>query len=153
MNTKKELARFFTWLRNGICFAFTWFVILRLIASWVIGAETVSVAQLTDMLLWTGGGVLLFCIAFTRLIIRKAGFTARLTFFMVLFTIYEIGYFYYTGLFRDFGCIYEWALFALAVVPLYFICLAIYSVYRKKKGALYTSALQKYQQERRTAND
>ena len=113
----------------------------------------ITVNQLIEMLLWTAGGVLIFCIAFRKLILRKMGFTARLTFFMVLLTIYEIGYFYYTGLFRDFGCIYEWALFALAVVPLYFICLAIYGIYRKKKGALYTSALQKYQQERRTADD
>lgn len=148
MNTKKELARFFTWLRNGICFAFTWFVFLRLIASWVTGAEKISVMQLTDLLIWTTGGVLLFCMAFTKLIIRKAGFTARLTLFMVHIAAYEIGYFYYTGLFKDFGGIYEWALFALIVIPLYLICLAIYSVYRKKKGGLYTAALQKYQQER-----
>lgn len=153
MNTKKELATFFTWLRNGICFAFTWFVFLRLIASWVAGAEKISVIQLTDMLLWTSGGVVLFCIAFTKLIIRKAGFTARLTFFMALITICEIGYFYYTGLFKDFGCIYEWALFALIVIPLYLICLAIYGIYRKKKGELYTAALQKYQQERKTVNE
>ena len=153
MDTKKEVAKFFTWLRNGICFVFTWLVFLRLTASWVIGAETVSVSQLTHMLLWTAGGVLLFCAAFTRLILKKAGFTARLTLFMALLTVYEIGFFYYEGLFSNFGCIYEWALFALMVVPLYLICLAIYSIYRKKKGELYTAALQKYQNERKTANE
>ncbi len=153
MNIKKELARFFTWLRNGICFAFTWFVILWLTASWVTGAETLSVVQITDTLLWTAGGVLLFCIAFTRLIIRKAGFTARLTSFMLLLTIYEIGFFYYEGLFKDFTRIYEWVLFALIVILLYIICLAIYGFYRKKKGALYTEALQRYQQERKAINE
>lgn len=153
MNTKKELATFFTWLRNGICFAFTWFVILRLIASWAGGIETVSVTQLADMLLWTSGGVLLFCIAFTRLIIRKAGFTARLTFFMILITVYEIGYFYYEGLFTDLGYAYEWIIFAVIVVIMYLISLGIYQIYRKKKGELYTVALQKYQQERQAVNE
>ncbi len=153
MNTKKELATFFTWLRNGICFAFTWFVFLRLITSWVAGAEKISVIQLTDMLLWTSGGVLLFCIAFTKLIIRKAGFTARLTFFMALITVYEIGYFYYGGLFVNSGYAYEWIIFAVVVIAMYLVSLGIYQLYRRKKGELYTAALQKYQQERKTINE
>ncbi len=153
MNTKKELKTFFTWLRNGICFAVTWFLILRIIASITLGLETVSISHLTDMILWTSGGVLIFCLIFTNLIIKKLGFTARLTIFMVLVTAYEIGYFYYRGIFKGLGCVYEWLLFALLVIPMYLICLAIYSIYRKKKGELYTFALQKYQQERKTVNE
>ncbi len=153
MNIKKELKTFFIWLRNGICFAFTWLFFLRLIASKVSGIETISVTQLTDMLLWTIGGVLLFCIAFRKLLIRNAGFTARLTLFMALITAYEAGYFYHEGLFAGSGHTYEWVIFAVLVIFMYLICLAIYSLYRKKKGELYTFALQKYQQERKAVNE
>lgn len=153
MNTKKELAVFFIWFRNGICFAFTWLVFLRLIALKANGIDTISVNRLIEMLLWTAGGVLLFCIAFRKLILRKTGFTARLTFFMVLTAAYEAGYFYHKRLFTGSGYAYEWILFSALIVVMYLICLAIYSVYRKKNGERYTIALQKYQQERKIANE
>ena len=47
MNTKKELKNFFIWLRNGTCFAVTWFLILELIVSWISGTDTISVVNLT----------------------------------------------------------------------------------------------------------
>ena len=81
MNTKKELKTFFTWLRNGTCFAVTWFLILELIVRWISGADTISIVNLTKTIVWTVGGVLIFCAAFTRLFIRRFGFTARLTIF------------------------------------------------------------------------
>lgn len=153
MNIKKELKTFFSWLRNGTCFAITWFLILRIIASAALGIEAVSINSLINMVLWTSGGVLLFCLVFTSLVIKKTGFTGRLTIFMILFTVYEIGYFYYEGIFTGLSSVYEWLLFALLVISMYLICLAIYSIYRRKKGDLYTLALQKYQQERKSANE
>ncbi len=153
MNNKTELTRFFTWLRNGICFTVTWFLILELITKSVAGVETLYVSRLIKTILWTSGGVLVFCIIFTNLIIKKLGFTARLTIFMTALTVYEVAYFYSIGIFTHAGCIYQWALFFLIILPLYFICLAIYMLYRKKKGELYTFALQKYQQERKTENE
>jgi len=153
MNIKKELAVFFIWFRNGICFAFTWLLLLRLIVLKANSIDTISVNQLIEMLLWTAGGVLIFCIVFRKLVLRKTGFTARLTLFMVLITAYEAGCFYHEGLFTGSGHAYEWLLFSALVVLMYLICLAIYSVYRKKNGERYTVALQKYQQERKLANE
>ena len=153
MNTKKELKTFFTWLRNGTCFAVTWFLILELIVRWISGVDTISVVNLTKTIVWIVGGVLIFCVAFTRLIIKKFGFTARLTFFMSTITICEILFFYNIGLFVDASHMHQWLLFFAIILFLYFICLAIYGCYRKKKCELYTYALQKYQQERRSVNE
>lgn len=153
MNTKKELKTFLIWLRNGTCFAVTWFLILEIIVMWISGTGTISVVNLTKIIVWTVGGVFIFCVAFTRLIIRKFGFTARLTFFMTAITIYEILFFYNVGFFRDAGYFYQWLLFFAIVLCLYFICLTIYGNYRKKRSELYTLALQKYQQERRIVNE
>ena len=99
MNTKKELKTFFIWLRNGTCFAVTWFIILELISKWIAGNDTLSVAGLTRTILWTVGGVLIFCVMFTRLLVRKLGFTARLSVFMGVLAIYELAYFYTSGIF------------------------------------------------------
>ncbi len=153
MNTKKELKTFFIWLRNGTCFVVTWFLILELIVRWISGVDTISVVNLTKTIVWIVGGVLIFCAAFTRLIIKKFGFTARLTFFMSAITIYEILFFYNIGLFVDESHLHQWLLFFAIILCLYFICLAIYGSYRKKKSELYTHALQKYQQERRSVNE
>ena len=153
MNTKKELKTFFTWLRNGTCFAITWFLILELIVRWIIGADTISIVSLTKTIVWTVGGVLIFCVAFTRLFIRRFGFTARLTFFMLAIMVYEILFFYNIGLFIDSGHVHQWLLFFAIILCLYFFCLVIYGSYRKKKCELYTHALQKYQQERRCVNE
>ncbi len=153
MNTKKELKTFFIWLRNGTCFAVTWFLTLELIVRWLSGSDTISVVNLTKTLFWTVGGVFLFCVSFTSLFIRKIGFTARLTFFMSLITIYELLFFYNIGLFADTSQFHQWLLFFAIILCLYFICLAIYSHYRQKRSELYTLALQKYQQERRNVNE
>ena len=152
MNTKKELKTFLIWLRNGSCFVVTWFLILELIVRWLAGTDTISVATLTRTIFWIVGGVLIFCTAFTRLFIRKIGFTARLTLFMTAITIYEILFFYNIGLFTDADSLGKWSVFFAIVLGFYFICLAIYGSYRQKKSESYTLALQKYQQERRVVN-
>lgn len=152
MNTQKEVKTFFIWLRNGSCFAVTWFLIIELMVRWISGTDTISVANLTKTFFWTVGGVFIFCVVFTRLFIRKIGFTARLTLFMTSITIYEILFFYNIGFFTNEGVFQQWFLFFVIVLGLYFICLAIYGCYRKKKSELYTLALQKYQQERSVVN-
>ena len=153
MNTKKELKTFFIWVRTGTCFAVTWFLILELIVRWVSGADTISIVNLTKVIVWTVGGVFIFCVAFTRLFIRRFGFTARLTIFMSAITFYEILFFYNIGLFIDASYLHQWLLFFAIILCLYFICLVIYGSYRTKKSELYTHALQKYQQERRCVNE
>jgi len=153
MNTKNELKTFFTWLRNGTCFAVTWFLILELIINWISGVDTISTVNLTKTIVWTVGGVLIFCVAFTRLFIRRFGFTARFTIFMFAIMFYEILFFYNIGLFVDASHLHQWLLFFVIILCLYCSCLVIYGSYRKKKCELYNHALQKYQQERRSVNE
>ena len=121
MNTKKELKTFFIWLRNGTCFAVTWFLILELIVSWISGTDTISVVNLTKTIVWTLGGVLIFCVAFTRLFIRRFGFTARFTIFMLAITFYEILFFYSIGLFGDKLFASMAALFFYYLVPIFYL--------------------------------
>lgn len=157
MNTKKEIITFFTWFRNGTCFAFTWFMFLHIIMCWVSelwidGTQSLSLEKLTFIFLGTAGAVLIFCLVFTKLIIRKLGFTARLSIFMALITIYELLCLRHMGVFTHL-CSYQLLLFLAFIAPSYLICLVIYNIYRKKKGELYTSALQKYQRERQSVNE
>lgn len=152
MNTKKELTKFFTWLRNGICFAVTWFLILDLISRSVAGAETIRVEYLVKLVLWTSGGVLIFCTMFTELLVKKLGFTARLSIFMGILTLYELAYFHSIGILTHL-CSCQLLLFLAIIIPSYLISLGIYFIFRKKKGELYTNSLHKYQQERKAVNE
>lgn len=59
---------------------------------------------------------------------------------MTASTIYEILFFYNIGFFRESGQFYQWLFFFTIVLCLYFICLAIYGSYRKKKGLPFIGA-------------
>lgn len=152
MSNKNELKKFFVWFRNGSCFVITWFIVLELIARWLVKSETLSVVNLTKTIFWTMGGVLIFCIAFTRIIFKKAGFTGRLAVFMPILTIYEVMFFYSIGIFGKTSHIYQWVILISIVLCLFIVCLMIYGCYRRK-SVIYTNALNKYQEERKKAND
>lgn len=143
---KKDIIQFFTWLRNGIAFSVTWFLILRLLYNRITNIQTVSTDNLIKMIICLSGGVLLFCLLFTRILFRKMCFTGRLTCFMLLISVYEGLCFYWCGYFVKDAAISQWLLFSGIVVVLYLICIAIYQKYSKKYGEIYTMALKKYQQ-------
>ena len=63
---KQELKKFLIWMRNGISFAVTWFLILLLAGSYGLNIPQIAVATLTKMVVLTAGGALLFCICFTN---------------------------------------------------------------------------------------
>lgn len=144
---KKDVKQFFIWLRNGISFSVTWFLILKLIYNRLANIQNVSTDNLLKMIIWLSGGVLLFCLLFTGILFRKMNFTGRLTCFMLLFSVYEGLYFYRCGYFAEKGTLSQWLLFCGIVMVLYFICIAIYQKYSKKHGEIYTKALKKYQKE------
>ena len=152
-STKKDIIQFFTWLRNGISFSVTWFLILELIYNRLANIQTVTTDNLLKMITWLSGGALLFCLLFTRILFRKMGFIGRLTCFMLLLSVYEGLYFYWRGYFVTEGAISQWFLFSGIVVVLYLVCIAIYQIYSKKYGEIYTTALKKYQQERIRKNE
>lgn len=151
--TKKDLIQFFTWLRNGIAFSVTWFLILKLIYNRMAHIQTISTDNLLKMVIWLSGGVLLFCLLFTRILFKKMGFTGRLTCFMLLFGVYECLYFYWRGYFTTEGTIGQRVLFFGIILGLYLICIAIYQKHSKRYGEIYTKALKKYQQERISSNE
>lgn len=147
-NRKKDIIQFLLWLRNGTAFCTAWFLVLLLAYSYCAGIRSIPTKGLIKLVLWITGGVFVFSLCFTRLLIRKWGFTKRLTCFMGIISLYECLGFYWLGFFRGKGTILQWFLFVVIVFFLYLASIAIYQRYSKKQGEIYTRALRQYQKER-----
>lgn len=145
---KSEVIRFAVWMRNGIAFCTAWFVILILVYSYIFNVQSISTKSLGKIVLLIIGGVFVFNLSFTRLIIRKWNFTARLTCFICAISLYECLGFYWLGFFDGKGTIVQWLIFIGIICSLYFICIALYRQYSKKQGEIYTKVLKEYQMER-----
>lgn len=145
---KKYMVQFLVWLRNGIAFGTTWFLILVLAYHYFSGVQVISTNSLVKLVFWITGGVLLFNLCFTRLFISKWGFTKRLTCFMCAISLYECFGGYWLGFFTGKWTIPQWTIFIMVVLILYLISIAIYQRYSKKQGEIYTQALHQYQQKR-----
>ncbi len=162
---KQSLPQFLTWLRNGFAFCTTWFLILLIAFGVLHDAEAVTMQALVHLLLWCAGGSLLFSLIFTRLVLRNCGFTFRLTLFLLLaagyqflLPIYEpnsLRFFFGKQFPMQYSGGFRWGYFVTAnfnaivfvgiMVVLFVACMVIYHFYSKKKGALYTEALRRYQ--------
>lgn len=151
-NRKKDLIQFGVQMRNGIAFCTTWFLTLVLIFCCFSKRQTISVNSLFKMLVLTVGGVFIFNLLFTQILIKKWRFTTRLTVFMLSISAYECVGFYWLEFFKGKGTFAQWLLFIGIVCGLYFCCIAIYRQYSKKQGEIYTQALKKYQQQRGVSN-
>ena len=146
---KQELKKFLIWMRNGISFAVTWFLILLLVGSYGLNIPQIAVTTLIKMVVLTAGGALLFCICFTKLILVRWSFIKRLSFFVVLLSAYQVVGFYWIGFFANSGSVLQWVIYAAIIIVLYFCCLLIcYACYRKE-GKAYTQALSEYQKRRK----
>lgn len=152
-NNKKNILQFLVWLRNGTAFCTTWFLIIWLIYSHISNHQTISVNGLTKLLLLVFGGVFIFSILFTQLLIRRWSFTKRLTGFMATISIYECAGFYWIGIFSGAGTFLQWIAFLGIVCFLYLLCIAVYQQYSRRLGTIYTQALEKYQIQRRNADE
>lgn len=145
-NFKSEVIRFAVWMRNGVAFCTTWFLILILAYNYIFNIQNISTKSLMKVVLLIIGGVLIFNLSFTRIIIKKWNFMVRLTFFMCAISLYECLGFYWLGYFK--GVAVQWLIFIGIILVLYFICAVLYQKYSKKQGEIYTKGLQKYQMER-----
>ncbi len=145
-NFKSEVIRFAVWMRNGVAFCTTWFLILILAYNYIFNIRNISTKGLMKVVLLIIGGVLIFNLSFTRIIIKKKNFMVRLTCFMCAISLYECLGFYWLGYFK--GIAVQWLTFIGIIFALYFICAVLYQKYSKKKGEIYTKGLQKYQMER-----
>lgn len=152
LSIKKEFIRFLVWTRNGIAFCTTWFLILILVYNKIFDIQAVSTDSLIKLMLWIIGGVLIFNLIFTRLIVKKMSFTVRLTCFMSVIGGYECIGFYWFDFIESDGKAFEWTVFVGIILVLYFICMALYTIYSKRKGELYTQRLKEYQLKRSMEN-
>lgn len=151
-NRKKDMIQFLVWLRNGTAFCTTWFLILVLAYNHFFSIQTIPTNSLIKLVFWIIGGVFIFNLCFTRLLISKWLFTKRLTCFMSAISLYECLGFYWLGFFTGTGTIFQWLLFIVIIFILYLVSIAIYQRYSKKQGEIYTRALQEYQQKRNMEN-
>lgn len=147
-NFKSEVIRFAVWMRNGIAFCTTWFLFLILVYNYIFNIQNISTNHLMKLVLLIIGGVLIFNLCFTRIIIKKLTFVARLTCFMSAISLYECLGFYCLGFFKGKGTAVQWLIFIGIILILYFICAVLYQKHSKKQGEIYTKKLQKYQMER-----
>ena len=151
-NLKKNITQFLVWMRNGSAVGISWILILWLIFGNMYGVESIAIKKLSNMVLFVVGGVFLFSVFFTRVIIKKWSFVTRLTCFIVAAVVYECAVFYGTGFWVGSGSPVKWIFFVAPILISYFICILLYRGYSKKKGDIYTEALQRYQQERLSEN-
>ena len=146
--TKPELKRFLIWMRNGTCFAVTWFLILLLAGTHGLGVPAIPVALLVKMVVLVAGGVLLFCVSFTKLLLVRWSFFARIGFFIGLFSVYQAVGFYWIGFFQDSGTALRWGIYGGIMLACYLLCLLIYHLFYRKEREVYTQALREYQKKR-----
>ena len=57
---KKDIIQFFVWMRNGIAFCTSWFLVLILVYNYICGNQTISTVNLTKMVFLVIGGVFVF---------------------------------------------------------------------------------------------
>lgn len=145
---KRDMMHFLEQMRNGTAFCTTWFLILVLVYSYIFKRQIILVNSLAKMLLLIVGGVFIFNLFFTQVLIKRWSFTRRLTCLMVSISVYECAGFYWLGFFRGRGTIIQWCIFVGIVCGLYLCSVAIYYLHSKKQEEIYTQALIKYQQQR-----
>lgn len=145
---KQDLIQFLKWMRNGISFLSTWFLILMLIFCTITDVKSIPTIILIKMLVWISGGVLIFNLIFTNVLINKWSFIQRLSVFMILISFYQCVGFYWFDFFTGTENIFQWLIYIAIVLVLYTISILIYHKISQKQGELYTDALKKYQQKR-----
>lgn len=147
-NFKTDAIQFAIWMRNGISFCTTWFLILILVYNHIFNIQTIQTKSLIKVVFLIIGGVLIFNLSFTRFMIKKMNFTVRLTCFMCTISLYECLGFYWLDFFEGNGTAVQWLIFIGIIFILYLICIVLYQKYSKRQGEFYTKILREYQMER-----
>ena len=137
-----EMKKFFSWVRNGTCFAFTWLMILVEADLLARGQAAISAAYIGKLLILCLGGSLLFSFCFTKAFLRTPGFTRRLLLFFLSYGIYQSLGFWWLGI--VFTQLSDWLIYIGILLLCWGICQLGYGYYSKKVGALYTEALNRY---------
>ena len=142
---------FLAFVRNGLCFSYTWLLLMLMEGAVFSGIKAIEVGFLFKVFLMCLYGAVCFAVCFTDFVIRTKGFIFRLTVLFVTFIPVEVFTFYKLNLFVGKGTAREWIAFGVIVVSLYVTCLVLDKTKYKDKGEKYTRLLNEYK--RRNANE
>ncbi|MCR4678766.1 MAG: hypothetical protein K5679_08430 [Lachnospiraceae bacterium] len=140
---------FLVYTRNGLCFSFTWLMLMLLEGAAFSGIRAIEVGFIFKVFLMCLYGAVCFAVCFTDFLIRAKGFIFRLTVLFVLFIPAEIFTFYKLTIFSGKGTIPEWVIFGVIVVSFYITCLVLDRTKYKDKGERYTKLLNDYNRRQR----
>ncbi|MBR5897129.1 MAG: hypothetical protein IKZ39_05885 [Lachnospiraceae bacterium] len=142
---------FLAYIRNGLCFSFTWLLLMLMEGAVFNGIKAIEVGFLFTVFLMCLYGAVCFAVCFTDFVFRTKGFIFRLTVLFLLFIPAEVFTFYKLNIFVGRGTAKEWAIFAVIVVSFYIACLVLDKTKYKDTGEKYTRLLNEYK--RRNANE
>jgi len=141
--------RFLGFIRDGVAYSFSWFVILVLIIGLLSGQPDIGVDFLGKLLGFCVLAAIEFAAFFSDCFIANKGFMLRLNGFVALFLPTEIAFLYITGILTGAGTVPEWAIFVGIIIVLYLICVILDKTILRKQGQEYTTQLDKYKEKRK----
>ena len=106
---------FLAYIRNGLCFSFTWLLLMLMEGAVFNGIKAIEVGFLFTVFLMCLYGAVCFAVCFTDFVFRTKGFIFRLTVLFLLFIPAEVFTFYKLNIFVGRGTAKEWAIFAVIV--------------------------------------
>ena len=140
---------FLVYIRNGLCFSFTWLMLMLLEGAVFSGIKAIEVGFIFKVFLMCLYGAVCFAVSFTDLLIRTRGFIFRLTILFLTFIPVEVFSFYKLNIFVGKGTALEWTIFGVIVVSFYITCLVLDRTKFKDKGERYTKLLNEYNRSQR----
>ena len=142
---------FVTYIRNGLCFSFSWIMLMLMFGAFFSGRKGIETDFLFKAFFMCLYGAVCFAVCFTDFLIRTKGFIFRLTVLCVTISPVEVFMFYKMNLFVGKGTALEWIIFAAIVVSFYVTCLVLDKTVFKDKAERYTRLLNEYN--RRNINE
>lgn len=142
---------FVAYIRNGLCFSFSWIMLMLMFGAFFSGRKGIETDFLFKAFFMCLYGAVCFAVCFTDFLIRTKGFIFRLTVLFVTFIPVEVFMFYKMNLFAGKGTVLEWMIFAAIVISFYVTCLVLDKTVFKDKAERYTRLLNEYN--RRNINE
>ena len=140
----ERFKNFLAYIRNGLCFSFTWLLLMLMEGAVFSGIKAIEVGFLFKVFLMCLYGAVCFAVCFTDFLIRTKGFIFRLTILFITFIPVEVFTFYKLNIFAGKGTALEWTIFAVIVISFYITCLVLDRTKFKDKGERYTQLLNEY---------
>ncbi|MBO4616387.1 MAG: hypothetical protein J5717_03480 [Lachnospiraceae bacterium] len=140
----ERFKNFLAYIRNGLCFSFTWLLLMLMEGAVFSGIKAIEVGFLFKVFLMCLYGAVCFAVCFTDFLIRTKGFIFRLTILFITFIPVEVFTFYKLNIFAGKGTALEWTIFTVIVISFYITCLVLDRTKFKDKGERYTQLLNEY---------